>query len=43
MFVHPWTVLGSSWLHGICGFLLAISMVLNLGSVIIRNRLRNGA
>jgi hypothetical protein len=41
MFVHPSTVPGTNWLHGISGFLVGISIVLNLGSVILRNRLRN--
>ena len=43
LFVHPSTALGTNWLHGISGFLIGISIVLNLGSVIIRSRLRNCA
>jgi hypothetical protein len=43
MFVHPSTALGTNWLHGISGFLVGISIVLNLRSVMIRNRLRNCA
>jgi len=43
MFVHPSTALGTNWLDGISGFLVGISIVLNLGSVIIRNRLRKCA
>jgi hypothetical protein len=43
MFVHPSTALGTNWLDGFSGFLVGISITLNLGSVIIRNRLRHGA
>ena len=43
MFVHPSTAPSTNWLDGISGFLVGISIVLNLGSVIIRNRLRNCA
>jgi hypothetical protein len=43
MFVHPSTALGTNWLDGFSGFLVGISITLNLGSVIIRNRLRNCA
>lgn len=41
MFVHPSTALAVNWLDGISGFLVGISIVLNLGSVVIRNRLRH--
>lgn len=41
MFVHPSIALATNWLDGISGFLVGISIVLNLGSVTIRNRLRN--
>jgi hypothetical protein len=43
MFVHPSTAPGTNCLHGISGFLVGISIVFNLGSVMIRNRLRNCA
>ena len=43
MFVHPSTAVGTNWLDGLFGFLVGISITLNLGSVIIRNRLRNCA
>lgn len=43
MFVHPSTALATNWLDGVSGFLVGISIVLNLGSVMIRNRLRNCA
>jgi hypothetical protein len=43
MFVHPSTAFGTNWLDGISGFLVGISIVLNLGSVMIRKRLRGGA
>jgi hypothetical protein len=43
VFVHPSTAPGTNWLHGISGFLVGISIVFNLGSVMIRNRLRNCA
>jgi hypothetical protein len=41
MFVHPSAALATNWLDGISGFFIGISIVLNLGSVMIRNRLRN--
>ena len=43
MFVHPSAALGTNWLDGFFGFLVGISITLNLGSVMIRNRLRHGA
>ena len=38
--VHPSTAAGKDWLDGIAGFLMGISIALNLGSILIAKRRR---
>ena len=41
--VHPATAPGANWLDGIFGMFIGMSIALNLGSVILQNRLRRSS
>ena len=40
-FVHPSSQMGTNWLHAVCGFLLGLSIALNLKLVLARRRRAN--
>jgi len=40
LFAHPSGQLAKDWLHALCGFLLGISIVINLKLVLARRRAR---
>jgi hypothetical protein len=41
VFVHPASAAGKDWLDGIAGFLMGISIALNLGSILVMKRDRS--
>jgi len=40
-FFHPATIFGRNLSHGICGFLIGLSLSLNVGSAIMMRRQRH--
>lgn len=39
-FVHPSDQIERNWVHGVCGFLLGVSIAINLFGVILAHRCR---